>query len=90
MTPGLQEMINPALQSNKTLPGSLWSAGVFVLALGFLYFSVLTKLGRDWWFEENYSHGLLIPFLLGYILWLEFDNLRTYIEKPAAWLGGAP
>jgi exosortase len=82
-------MDDPAIQSNKTLTGSLWLAGAFALALGFLYFSVLTKLGRDWWFEENYSHGLLIPFLLAYIIWIEFDNLKAYIEKPAVWLGGA-
>jgi exosortase len=81
-------MVNPVIQSNKTLSESLWSAGAFVLALGFLYFSVLGKLGRDWWFEENYSHGLLIPFLLGYILWLEFGNLKAYVQKPAIWLGG--
>jgi exosortase len=40
-------------------------------ALAFLYFSVLMKLGRDWWSDENYSHGLLIPFIIGFILWQE-------------------
>lgn len=57
-------------------------------AFCFLYFSVLGKLGRDWWFEENYSHGLLIPFIIGYIVWLEFDNLRQNSRKPAFLLGG--
>jgi exosortase len=82
-------MENSASQQNKISPAYLWQTAAFVLALGFLYFSVLEKLGRDWWFEENYSHGLLVPFLLGYILWLEFDNLKTYITKPAIWLGSA-
>ena len=59
-----------------------------VLSLGFLYFSVLGKLGRDWWFEENYSHGLLIPFIIGYIIWLEFDALKEDSRKPAFVLGG--
>ena len=77
-----------AVQSNKTLPGNLWQSGAIVLSLGFLYFSVLGKLGRDWWFEENYSHGLLIPFIIGYIVWLEFDNLKENSRKPAFVLGG--
>ena len=59
-----------------------------MLALGFLYFSVLGKLGRDWWFEENYSHGLLVPFLIAYIVWLEFENLKAGRRKPSLWLGG--
>ena len=82
-------MENSASQQNKISPAYIWQTAAFLLALGFLYFSVLEKLGRDWWFEENYSHGLLVPFLLGYILWLEFDNLKTYVEKPAIWLGSA-
>jgi exosortase len=77
-----------AVQPNKTFSGNLWQIGATVLALGFLYFSVLSKLGRDWWFEENYSHGLLIPFIIGYIVWLEFDTLRENIRKPVFLLGG--
>lgn len=56
--------------------------------LAFVYFSVLGKLGRDWWHEENYSHGLLVPFIIGYIIWIEFDALKAARQKPAFWLGG--
>ncbi len=48
-----------------------------VAAVGFLYFSVITKLGYDWWTDENYSHGLLVPFVIGFIVWLERDKLLT-------------
>jgi exosortase len=80
-------MDNPAIESNKTFSGYLWQTGAFVLALGFLYFSVLVKLGRDWWSEENYSHGLLVPFLIGFIVWLELDNLKANVRKPSFWMG---
>ena len=40
---------------------------VFAVLL-FTYATVLRKLGHDWWTDENYSHGLLIPFVIGYIL----------------------
>jgi len=55
-------------------------------ALGFLYFSVLLKLGRDWWSDENYSHGLLIPFIIGFIVWRE---RKSFIEQNGriSWLG---
>ena len=46
------------------------------------------KLGRDWWTDDNYSHGLLVPFVIGYIVWLEFDKLKTARRKPQIWLGG--
>jgi len=49
----------------------LYKPVAIAAALGFLYFSVLMKLGRDWWSDENYSHGLLIPFIIGFILWQE-------------------
>ena len=58
-------------------------------ALAFLYASVLAKLGLDWWTDENYSHGLLVPFVIGFIVWLEFDDLRRAAGKPNFWLGVA-
>ncbi|MDQ3221548.1 MAG: EpsI family protein, partial [Acidobacteriota bacterium] len=56
-------------------------------ALAFLYATVLVKLGRDWWTDENYSHGLLVPFVICYIIWLEFDSLRSTHKKPEFWIG---
>jgi exosortase len=56
-------------------------------ALAFLYFTVVTKLGIDWWTDENYSHGLLIPFVIGYILWQERKTLREEQTRPRAWWG---
>ena len=59
-------------------------------ALAFLYFSVFIKLGNDWWHDENYSHGLLIPFVIGFILWQERKRLTGSADKSAAvWLGAA-
>lgn len=80
-------MDSSAVQSNKTFPASFWQAGALATVLGFVYFSVLSKLGRDWYYEENYSHGLLVPFIIGYIIWLEFDTLKANRQKPAFWLG---
>ena len=56
-------------------------------AVAFVYFGVLVKLGRDWWSDENYSHGLLIPFVMGYVLWHERKRFSSVRIAPAACLG---
>jgi exosortase D (VPLPA-CTERM-specific) len=66
----------------------LWKPFVIAVAIAFLYATTLTKLGRDWWTDENYSHGLLVPFVIGYIIWMEFAELKKSVSKPAVWLGG--
>src|SRR6185369_13126914 len=44
---------------------------------------------RDWWNDENYSHGLLIPFIIGYIVWSQRDKLAAARVQPSLLLGGA-
>jgi exosortase len=66
-----------------------WQVLAVVSALIFVYASVLAKLSHDWWVDENYSHGLLIPFVIGYILWAEREKLRHGRYKPSVLWGGA-
>jgi len=67
----------------------LWRALPLVVAISFAYATVLAKLSRDWWSDENYSHGLLIPFIIGYILWVQRDKLAAIKVRPHTLLGGA-
>lgn len=68
---------------------NLWRVFAITSAIFFVYASVLVKLSHDWWFDENYSHGLLIPFVIGYILWAERDKLRHVRPNPSVLGGGA-
>jgi exosortase len=70
-------------------PRQLWKPIAIAAALVFVYASVLAKLGYDWWEDENYSHGLLIPFIIGYILWSERESLGRLRLRPSIWWGGA-
>lgn len=70
-------------------PKNLWKPFLVAAALAFVYATILAKLGRDWWTDENYSHGLLVPFVIGYIIYLEFDRLKKAASKPSLLLGGA-
>ena len=56
-------------------------------ALAFVYFAVLMKLGRDWWLDENYSHGLLVPFIIGFIVWQERKRFTEQQRTSALWIG---
>jgi exosortase len=67
----------------------LYQPITIALALVFVYFTVLMKLGGDWWNDENYSHGLLIPFVVGYILWLERERFAQVSTRNAAVWGAA-
>jgi exosortase D (VPLPA-CTERM-specific) len=68
---------------------TLWKPVLIGLALAFLFANVLAKLGKDWWTDENYSHGLLVPFVIGFIVWMEFDGLQKAVRTPKFWLGGS-
>jgi exosortase len=58
-------------------------------ALGFAYSTVLGKLASQWWTDENYSHGLLIPFIIVYVLWSERGRLADAPKRPAPLWGTA-
>lgn len=71
------------------VPRKLYQPLTIAVALAFVYFTVLVKLGGDWWNDENYSHGLLIPFVIGYILWQERKRFSEAQTRPATLWGAA-
>ncbi len=75
-------------ETNRNLK-FLWKPFLIAATLAFLFANVLVKLGRDWWTDENYSHGLLVPFVIGFIVWSEADALKNAFEKPKVWFGFA-
>lgn len=66
-----------------------WKALLVSAGMAALYPLVFVKLGRDLWAEENYSHGLLVPFVVGFILWSERESLRKVSLAPLTWSGAA-
>jgi exosortase len=70
-------------------PTHFWRAIAVCVALLFAYATVLVKLGHDWWTDPNYSHGLLIPFVIGFILWTTRDRLKQERQQPSLFWGGA-
>ena len=67
----------------------LWQGLAISFAIVFAYATVMAKLFHDWWNDENYSHGLLIPFIIGYIIWSQRDKLARASVRPSVLWGGA-
>ncbi|HKG12855.1 MAG TPA: exosortase/archaeosortase family protein [Pyrinomonadaceae bacterium] len=67
----------------------LWKPLLVAAAVAFAYWGVLARLGRFWWDDENYSHGLLMPFVIGYILWAEREKFANATSRPRAAWGAA-
>ena len=68
----------------------LWQGIAISFAIVFAYATVLVKLFHDWWTDENYSHGLLIPLIIGYILWMQRESSPAYpsSRRLSGWGGG--
>jgi exosortase len=67
----------------------LWQALAISFAIVFAYATVMAKLFHDWWNDENYSHGLLIPFIIGYIIWSQRDKFARIPVRGSVLWGGA-
>ena len=53
-----------------------------LLMLAVVYFSIVPSMVKDWYTDDNYSHGFLIPLIAGYFLYErrnETANLKLYV-----------
>lgn len=64
-----------------------WKVLLVSAGLAALYALVLMKLGQDLWADENYSHGLLVPFVVAFILWSERDDLSKHRSRMLPFAG---
>src|SRR5437868_6116506 len=71
----------------SAVPRKFYKPLAIAVAVAFLYFTVIVKLANDWWHDENYSHGILIPFVIAFILWQERRSFFDSRNTPSTWLG---
>jgi exosortase len=61
-----------------------WGPAAIAAALGVALFgSTLIGLFRDWWDNPDYSHGLLLPFALAYLLYQKKEKLQALPLQPS-------
>jgi exosortase len=64
---------------------ALLVVGALVALLAGLYHEVLVKLGIQWNDDPDYSHGFLVPVLVGYFVWERWDRLKVIRIAPSLW-----
>ena len=79
--------MNVSTVSGSFVSKHIWRILAIAGALIFAYATVLAKLGNDWWTDENYSHGLLIPFIIGFIIWSQRERLTRTTQRPTTLWG---
>ena len=47
-----------------------------------IYYLIVPDMVMDWYKDENYSHGFLVPLIAGYFLWQRWPELKTRVIKP--------
>ncbi|EPR30580.1 eight transmembrane protein EpsH [Alkalidesulfovibrio alkalitolerans DSM 16529] len=70
-----------------TLAGSLrehrYEIVAFLVLLGVVYHSIFSAMVLDWYRDDNYSHGFLVPFIAGYLAYRRRDELAAAEVRPS-------
>lgn len=56
-----------------------------LLAMAFMYFGIVGGMVDDWFNDENYSHGFIIPGIAAYFLWRSRKELASSPVVPSFW-----
>lgn len=71
-------VIAPAEASPTDAPRASGLLPALAVALVFAAFApALVRMGRTWWFDPEYSHGLLMPFVAAWLLWDRREGARA-------------
>jgi exosortase len=65
--------------------GRYWRPALLIAVVAAVFEPTLAILGRQWWEDPNYSHGLVLPFLCAYIIWRQKEELSSIPTKPTVW-----
>jgi exosortase len=63
-------------RTKKIFPLKIWlSFSTLIISFILLYYHSVIKMIQDWATDDNYSHGFIVPFIVGYLVWQERENL---------------
>lgn len=78
----MQEESSTLLKQLSSSPGWL----LILAGTAWIYGRVLMDLAKEWWVNPDYSHGLLIPFAIGYLIYEKRSALASLPLRPS-WFG---
>lgn len=87
---GDSEALSPPRASRSAaVPASRRHDWIVLVCLGLTvlacYWTTLIGLMERWWNDPQYSHGFLVPFFVGYLLWFRLPQLAGATPAPTAW-----
>lgn len=62
-----------------------WQAGVLGIIIILMYLPVFSDLVRDWYTDDNYSHGFLIIPISAWLIWKKREVLRNIPIETNKW-----
>ena len=77
------------LDEIRIRPQSYLKFGLYTFAIAIVYFGALSQLVLHDWAKEDYSHCLLIPFVVLYLIWEKRKTLSSLPSIPS-WVGMVP
>jgi exosortase len=81
----INEKMPDWIQSRKTKIVPWLAGGLVLIAFLWSYWPGLMHLWNFWQRSDEYSSGLLVPFLAVYILWSRRDRIAQCRIKPCIW-----
>jgi exosortase len=73
------------VQSNRNITFILLASGLILFAFFWSYWHGLVDLWNMWRISDEYSSGLLVPFLAVYILWSKRHDIAQCRIRPCYW-----
>src|SRR3954467_1112310 len=74
-----------SVEQQPSLIVRYWRPAVLAATVAVVFGPTLAILGRQWWEDPNYSHGLVLPFLCAFIIWRQKQDLASVPLKPTWW-----
>ncbi|MFA5238851.1 MAG: exosortase [Phycisphaerae bacterium] len=81
----LNEKLPHRIESQKINIASWFGAGLVLIAFLWSYWPTISDLWNVWQQNDEYSSGLLVPFLAVYILWSRRQDITECQIGPSIW-----
>jgi exosortase D (VPLPA-CTERM-specific) len=77
------------LQEMKIKPVNWLKGAIYAVLIGLVYYSALSYMIIHDWAKEDYSHCMLVPFIVLYLLWEKRREI-VVTSSEASWTGCVP
>ena len=78
--------VKPGAEGGRWIVATRLGPLLLVAMLAALYWGILRGLVWQWWDDPNYSHGFLVPFFSGFLIWQRREQLWALAPR-GSWVG---